>query len=51
LLAGIAAVLLEVGSETLHERVNVLFRKHHGNLRDALREWYDLASDKTIKLR
>ncbi|MDB6015771.1 MAG: hypothetical protein JWR19_260 [Pedosphaera sp.] len=51
LLAGIAADLLEVKSETLHERVNVLFRKHHGNLRDALREWYDLASDKTIKLR
>lgn len=41
LLAGIAATLLEVKSETLRAPAETLFQKHRGNLRDALREWYD----------
>ena len=42
LLAGIAAELLGVASDTTRERAGALFRKHRGNLREALREWYDL---------
>lgn len=42
LLAEIAAGLLAVEPVSLRDRAEALFRKHQGNLRDALREWYDL---------
>ena len=42
LLARIAAELLDSDPETIQELADALFRKHRGNLRDALREWYDL---------
>lgn len=42
LLAEIAAELLGQKPGVLQERAQVLFRKHCGNLREALREWYDL---------
>ena len=44
LLAGIATDLLGVESGTILERAERLFEKYHGNLREALREWYDLAA-------
>ena len=45
LLAGIAADLLAVPHGALGESATWLFRKHHGNLRNALREWYDWEAD------
>ena len=44
LLAEIAAELLETRSDTISGLASDLFCRHHGNLRDALREWYDLAA-------
>jgi hypothetical protein len=45
LLTEIAAVLLESPCELLQETAGALFRKHRGNLREALREWYDRESE------
>ncbi|HWI59580.1 MAG TPA: hypothetical protein VNZ22_20295 [Bacillota bacterium] len=42
LLATVAAQLLAVESATLRDQAEALFARHRGNLRDALREWYDL---------
>jgi hypothetical protein len=44
LLAEIAARLLAVEPAAVQERAEELFQKHRGNLRDALREWYDLVA-------
>lgn len=41
LLAELAAQLLERTTDELHTTAENLFRRHRGNLRDALREWYD----------
>ena len=45
LLAGIAAELLAVRTETLGERADALFRRHGGDLRHALRDWYNLVAE------
>jgi hypothetical protein len=45
LLAAIAADLLGVGPAMTVEPANILFAKHQGNLREALREWYDWAAE------
>jgi hypothetical protein len=45
LLAGIAADLLEVESGIIRRRAEALFHKYCGNVREALREWYDLLAD------
>jgi len=42
LLVGIAADLLGTRSMGLRRQAEALFTRHRGNLRDALREWYDL---------
>jgi hypothetical protein len=42
LLAGILAVLLREPAGRLCPLATTLFQNHHGNLRDALREMYDL---------
>ena len=42
LLAEIAAELLGTDPEALRQEAKRLFQKHHGNLREALRDWYDL---------
>lgn len=47
LLAGIAAELLQGSSASICRQAEILFTKCHGNLRDALREWYDLAAEGT----
>jgi hypothetical protein len=49
LLAGIAADLLGELAETscVRSLAAELFEKHRGNLRDALREWYDLLARQT----
>jgi hypothetical protein len=44
LLADIAAQLLEVDRQTVLKDAERLFAKHRGNLREALREWYDWAA-------
>jgi hypothetical protein len=41
LLAAIAAELLGVEKDAVRDRAKELFREHRGNLREALREWYD----------
>lgn len=45
LLAEIAAELLASPPETLRPQAATLFAKHHGNLRNALRDWYDLVAE------
>ena len=45
LLAGIVADLLSEAPEAHGAEARRLHRKHQGNLREALREWYDLWSD------
>jgi ABC-type cobalamin/Fe3+-siderophores transport system ATPase subunit len=45
LLAGIAADLLQAPVDTVETSAKKLFQKHRGNVREALREWYDLQSD------
>jgi hypothetical protein len=45
LLAGIAAELLGIENEVIRDRAEELFQEHRGNLRDALREWYDLLAE------
>jgi len=47
LLAGIAAELLQVNRDTLQMPVTALYRKHRGNLRSVLREWYDVAASQS----
>lgn len=42
LLAEIAADLLDESPGRLLQTAELLFRKHGGNLREALREWYEL---------
>jgi hypothetical protein len=42
LLTSIAAELLAVEPEAVSAQAHALFAKHQGNLRQALREWYDL---------
>jgi hypothetical protein len=44
-LAGIAAELLETDPGAMATQAEALFRKHRGNLREALREWYDLQAE------
>lgn len=44
LLAGIVADLLNEAPEACRDRAGQLFRKHRGNLREALRELYDVYS-------
>ena len=46
LLAGIVADLLQEPAERQHARAAELFSKHRGNLRDALRELYDVWSER-----
>jgi hypothetical protein len=41
LLGGIARELLEGNADLTQKQVHDLFRRHHGNLRDALRDLYD----------
>lgn len=45
LLARIAADLLHTTEHSTGPLAESLFHKHRGNLRDALREWYDIASE------
>jgi len=47
LLAGIAAELLGVENEVTRDRAEELFQEHRGNLRDALRQWYDLLAEES----
>jgi hypothetical protein len=44
LLADLAAELLQTAPADLRPQAEHLFHKHRGNLREALREWYDLHS-------
>jgi len=44
LLTEIAVEMLQTTPEQVSPRANTLFQKHHGNLREALLEWYDLAT-------
>ncbi len=44
LLARIAAGLLGAPREVVQAQARTLYAKHRGNVRDALREWYDLAA-------
>jgi hypothetical protein len=46
LLAAIAAELLGVENEMIRDLAETLFQKQRGNLRDALRKWYDLLAEK-----
>jgi energy-coupling factor transporter ATP-binding protein EcfA2 len=41
LLAGIASELLGENLERVQSKAEMLYQKYRGNLRDALREWYD----------
>jgi len=41
LLAGIASQLLGEDLEQVQSKAEILYRKYRGNLREALREWYD----------
>ena len=41
LLAGIASELLGEDLERVQSKAEMLYQKYRGNLRDALREWYD----------
>jgi hypothetical protein len=50
LLAGIAAELLEADLEQVRVQAEMLYRKYRGNLRDALREWYDLSAGEESRL-
>jgi hypothetical protein len=45
LLNLIAANLLDVDPRCLLARSEALYKKHRGNLRDALRNWYDLCAE------
>lgn len=50
LLENIVAQLVKDPTDQLRTISNMLFKKHDGNLRDALRELYDLFADGTIHL-
>lgn len=50
LLANIVAQLVNEPSDQLRTISNKLFEKHDGNVRDALRELYDLFADGTMRL-
>jgi hypothetical protein len=48
LLGTIAAGLLNVEPENIRDQATELYCKHRGNLREALREWYDLVAQSNL---
>ena len=47
LLAEIAAELLGTTPAAARPQADHLFQKHRGNLREALRDWYDLTAEQS----